>query len=363
MLIVFIDALPASKNFEISRLETSKLVPNLGYSVNLHNELFNGKTPDEMGFFGEYLYTDKVKPHEKVIFKYLNIIEFFPFKLNYLFKIFLRKFFGIKVGQIPFKYIPYFKRKGKYPFINECSSMLNSFQKFITDDLKNGLGKRDIEAIVSYKNYINSNDNGNSDIFISLCDLDGIGHKYGTFSNEYKDHLKFLKGTVEEVIDLYEISYPNEPIVLLSDHGMTDVVDYVDPTKIVSKIESEYKTKIFYDSLYMQVFFETDLNEDVKKEITNLLTTNLPIKVFTKEERIQYGVTNDKFGNILGLLNDKTAFSPNLFGFIKLKAYHGYLPNNNENKGIFLHKKISKEKITEINSIDVYNLLNENKKA
>jgi hypothetical protein len=59
MLIIFVDALPASKNFHIKNLQTSALVPNLGYSVNLHNEIFNGKTPDQMGFFGEYLYNPK----------------------------------------------------------------------------------------------------------------------------------------------------------------------------------------------------------------------------------------------------------------------------------------------------------------
>lgn len=365
MLIIFIDALPASKKFEFSRLKTSKLIPNLGYSVNLHNELFNGKTPDQMGFFGEYLYNKEVKTSKKNLFKILNLIEYFPFKLNYLFKIFLRRFLGIKIGQIPFKYVPYFKRAGKYPFIKDCTSMLDDFQTFITDDLRNGLGNRDEVAIGEFDTYIKNKSNiKNKDIFISLCDLDGIGHKFGTNSVEYEERLDYLKEKVEVILDLYEDVFPNEPIVLLSDHGMANIEEYVDATEIVKQIEKKYNAIVFYDSLYLQVFLNSDNDDDkLKEEIKSILISKLPIKIFTNEERIKYGVTNKLFGNVLGVLDDKIAFSPNLFGFIKLKAYHGYLPNRDANKGVFLHKNLRIDDLNEINSIKVYKLLNDIKKA
>ncbi|MFY7670054.1 alkaline phosphatase family protein [Tenacibaculum sp. MEBiC06402] len=364
MLIVFIDALPASKGFEFSKLKTSKLIPNLGYSVNLHNELFNGKTPDQMGFFGEYLYNEDVKPSKEYLFKALNLIEYLPFKLNYLFKIFLRKFFRVRIGQIPFKYVPYFNRKGKYPFIKECNSMLDSFKTFITDDLQNGLGNRDEVALKGVFSYLKQGNDLNKDIFISLCDLDGIGHKFGTMSPEYNQRLDYLSENVENVMNVYEEIFPNEPMVVLSDHGMSNVESYVDPRSVIKEIEKKYNSKVFYDSLYIQVFINSvnDITKDVES-ISNLLSASLPVKVFNEEERKMYGVTNKTFGNVLGVLNDRLAFSPNLFGYLKMKAYHGYLPNSDDNKGIFLHKNLIEGNLEEINSIEVYKLFNGIQKA
>ena len=112
------------------------------------------KTPDQMGFFGEYLYNSKPSSLKKTLFLFLNLLEYAPFKLSSLFKIFLRRFFNVRVGQIPFKLIPYFKREGKYPFIGECDSILNKFHCFITDDLKAGLGNRDIIAINNINSHI-----------------------------------------------------------------------------------------------------------------------------------------------------------------------------------------------------------------
>ena len=361
MLVIFIDALPASKNFELKGLKSQKLIPNLGYSVNLHNEIFNGKTPDQMGFFGEYLFSENPSKTKRLLFKILNVIEYAPFKLNYLFKIFLRKIFKVRIGQIPFKYVPLFKREGKYPFIGECPSVLDNFKKFITDDLKNGLGNRDIVAINSALDYLKKK-SPDKNIFISLCDLDGIGHKYGTKSTEYISRLDFLQHNCNRIIEEYTTKFQDAPVITLSDHGMSDVNNFVDPKKVIEKIQKEYKVKCFYDSLYLQVFVDNSSNQPESiTRIKDLLVRDLPVHVFSNQERIDYGITNPNFGNIIALLNDNLAFSPNLFGYIKMKAYHGYLANNDNNKGVFLFKNIdTPSNIQDITSIIAYDIINEN---
>ena len=359
MLIIFIDALPASKEFKIDKLNKVELIPNLGYSVNLHNEIFNGKTPDEMGFFGEYIYYSNVNLTKKYLYIFLNILEFAPFNLNKLFKIFLRKFFNIRVGQIPFGMVPYFKRIGKYPFIGECNSILDNFKKFVTDDMKNGIGNRDKIALNNIFKYF-ENQTIQKNIFISLCDLDGIGHKFGTKSIEYQNRLKFLKQNSEKLIKSYIKIFPEEPVILLSDHGMSDVQQFIDPTTTLKKIEKKYKLHCFYDSLYLHIFFR-DLDKlKHKKKIEKILSEELPIKIFSDDERESFGITNSSFGHIVGLLKNKKAFSPNLFGFLKLKSYHGYLPESKENMGIFLHKNLKFDVKKSISSIDAFKIIHEN---
>ena len=266
MLIIFVDALPASKTFKLKSLQSAKLIPNLGYSVNLHNEIFNGKTPDQMGFFGEYIYVPRPRSFKKVLFYFLNIFEYIPFKFSSLLKIFLRRFFNIRVGQIPFKLVPYFNRAGKYPFIKECDSIINRFECFITDDLKAGLGRRDSIVISKAKSYIeNYNTRKNKNVFISLCDLDGIGHKYGTSSIEYYNRIDFLKKHISEIIESYEKRCPGESIIVLSDHGMTNVDDFVDPRNVINELSKNYRLKFFYDSLYMHVFVDKSSQKDLSK--------------------------------------------------------------------------------------------------
>lgn len=359
MLIIFIDALPASKEFKIDKLNKVELIPNLGYSVNLHNEIFNGKSPDEMGFFGEYIYYSNVSLTKKYLYKFLNILEFAPFDLNKLFKIFLRKFLGVKIGQIPFRMVPFFKRKGKYPFIGECSSILDGFKKFVTDDMKNGIGKRDVIAIDNFFKYI-KNENLNKHIFLSLCDLDGIGHKYGTKSKEYHSRLSFLKLNCNKILSSYLKLFPYEPVILLSDHGMSDVDKYIDPTKTIRYIEKKYNLHCFFDSLYLHIFFKDTKCLKYKEEIESLLKSSLPVKIFSNSQRASYGITNSDFGHIICLLEDRKAFSPNLFGFKKLKSYHGYMPNNKNNMGVFYSFNLKTEITTSLSSLDAHKIIAEN---
>ena len=359
MLIVFIDALPASQKFFIKGFRRHPLLPNLGYSVNLHNEIFNGKTPDEIGFFGEYRYNPNPNKFKILFFKLLQPLEHLPFRFSGLLKVAFRRIFKIKMGQIPFEMLPYFELVGKYPFIGECDSILSKFECFVTDSKKEGLGKRDIVAINEFLAHLNR-PGFKKNIFISLCDLDGLGHKYGTASLEYEKHLKFLEKKCNTLIKCYLDNHPKEPVIVLSDHGMSDVSNYIDASKTFKKIKSQFRAIVFYDSLYFHIFLN-------KKQIINqvaietILRSELPITIFDKFDREKHGISEKKFGNIVGVLNNNYAFSPNLFGFLKLKAYHGYLPKSESNKGVFWHYNLKRAKLKdEISSLNAYDIINEN---
>ena len=61
---------------------------------------------------------------------------------------------------------------------------------------------KDINIITKGINNINShikNNTPNNNLFLSLCDLDGIGHKYGTNSIEYKNRLNFLEKHINQL--------------------------------------------------------------------------------------------------------------------------------------------------------------------
>ena len=131
---------------------------------------------------------------------------------------------------------------------------------------------------------------------------------------------------------------------------------------MLSKIQKKHKIKFFYDSLYLQIFVERSSSTDKTiHSVKKIIETELPVHVFSNSERAKYGVTSTKFGNLIALLNDGLAFSPNLFGYIKMRAYHGYLPNNDNNMGVFLYKNFEiPSDIDNVSSIKAYDLIHDN---
>lgn len=314
MLIIFVDAWPY--HFRPNKLQINRLRPNLGYSVNLHNEIFSGKSPDDIGFFGEYVFN-----REGRISKAGALIDFvLPKRFSGLLKVGLRRIFKIKVGQLNWSEIHKYKRLGTYPFLRENTSILDDFKLYVTDDLKLGLGNRDRHIIEKLKSDLISGDCVSSDnIFVSLCDLDGIGHKYGMNSPEYQDRLTLLGTWLDEIFKLYH-DCGGKDYFILSDHGMMDVHSYINIVDWTKKITKDFNADVFWDSLYIAIHTENKIDDELLKEYPD-------IHWFDSEERLKYGITSKKFGKYIGVIADGKAFSPNKFGFKKLKAYHGYIPN------------------------------------
>ena len=347
MLIIFVDAWPFA--FKPKEFKVSKLKPNLGYSVNLHNEIFAGKTPDCIGFFGEFLYQGpNAKKH------YLSLLDkLLPDRINGLIKIALRKLFNIRVGQLPWSDISVYRRVGTYPFLGESDSLLGGFKKYVTDSMPPRLGDRDKEAIKRLLSDLRSGSIANTDnLFISLCDLDGIGHKYGVGSKEYLERLSFLNDSIQDILREYTRVNPDGDYFILSDHGMMNVNEFVNISDWVKNIEREFDCKVFYDSLYIQIHANSSFPMEILRQVKG-------VHWFSQEERVKYAITNSRFGTYVGVLNAGLAFLPNKFGFKGMKAYHGYLPSTSrlENYGIAISNKNIPDSIT---SLAMYELLTEN---
>ena len=349
MLIIFVDAWPYK--YAPRNLQCKPLKPNLGHSVNLHNEIFAGKSPDDMGFFGEYHRNPGVSGQSK-LGKLADFI--LPQRFAGLFKVALRKFFNIRIGQLPFADLALYERKGKYPFIGESPSLIENFRSYITDSMKNiGLGKRDLIAVNSLlRDFRSKKIADNENIFISLCDLDGLGHKYGVGSSEYQRHLSLLEGWISEIIFEYQTLSKTAKYFLLSDHGMMNVEKHIDIREWVKRMEGKYRCNIFYDSLYVYVHSSSLLSPQNLQEIEE-------VSWFNEDERKRFGITNKSFGVHIGVMKPGFALSPNKFGFSKMKAYHGFLPSNDlkENFGIVASNASLPDEIT---SKLMFTILNEN---
>jgi predicted AlkP superfamily pyrophosphatase or phosphodiesterase len=224
------------------------------------------------------------------------------------------------------------------------------FITIVSDHLPLPLGYKDK---YSYTKTLETISISKERIFVSFPDLDGIAHKFGMDSSQYKERIEWIDSHCEKLVDKFLNRHPQGKIVVLSDHGMAKAKESVnlqlerkfgrpDPNRLV----------YFYDSLYLRIWVQ---DCSLEKEIINFLQESEIGYVLT-EERSFWGLSDPKFGKIIFLLKEGYAFVPNYFGLRLHKAYHGYHPKLESQKCIFLcnGSKIEDEPKY---LIEVYNVL------
>lgn len=338
MLILFVDALPhyIAKDLKFTERclkNVNSLTPGYGYSVNLHSELFAGKAPDEVGFFGEWKFKGFTKP--TFFFRVAAAIEdYFP-SCTRILKLFLNKFLRAGICYIPFRFLPLFEKAGVYPLVrkNVVDSVIDQYEfcECIADRVSAGLGKKDV---VVYSKAIKAIESNEKNIFVSMCDLDGMFHEFGVDSNEIQNKISSLDEDIINIVDKYQEKFPAEPIILLSDHGICDVHTKVElDLNRYSDLIKSGELVYFYDSLYLQVWLKSG-DESLLDEITEYLIQNFNLEVITSEMRVNNGLTDGTFGDRIFVLKEGYGFTPNFFGFRCLKSYHGYNPIYTKSKGV-----------------------------
>jgi hypothetical protein len=354
MLIIFVDALPhlVAKKFQsLNKVSVSPLTPGYGYSVNLHAELFAGVTPDEAGYFGELLYgkrTQKLGPIWGLLAKLELRFAGFARLIRLFFNIITRR----RVGYIPLAFKGIFSKKGVYPLVHptEFESIFDKieFSKHIADKVRAPLGEKDNIVFTTAFDMVAK---GQKHIFISMCDLDGMYHEYGESHDKIHKKLDWLDSKIGLIWKEYNKLNPEEPIFLLSDHGISNAPKHV--TFNYQKYSNEIlngELIVFFDSLYLAFWADSD---DLTNKVLNDLH-ELPGKLLSEEHRISRGLTDKRFGDHIFLLTEGYGFCPNFFGFRPLKSYHGYDPDLPKSKGVIATNVEIK---SEIKNLDVYQLL------
>ena len=336
MLIVFIDAYPFERASDLQaqldhELSVRGLEPGFGYSVNLHNELFSGLGPDEIGYFGEWNFAC-FPDHSKLKLAGFALIEKFP-RIFRFWRLFLNKIARVRKFYIPARFSGSFVRKGIYPFVmRKCIDNIlekNDFAFCVADAVRAPLNRKDQVALEDALKTIHA---GKKNVLVSLCDLDGLFHEYGTTSKQVAEKIEWLSQTINSLISEYLIRHPSGDIVVLSDHGICDVDRKInlDLSSFASEIASGTLV-YFYDSLYLAVWSK---DRDCQERFTRFVTDNYGLERISKEERSEKHLSKPIFGDEIFICPEGACFSPNFFGFRTLKAYHGYHPRCTKSHGV-----------------------------
>jgi len=335
-LVIFIDGFPYYylRKAEYFSTFSRKLevIPGFGYSVNIHAELFGGYTPDDVGYFNEWgLKTEasslgKIRP----LIALLDLLGRF-----YLLDRILHKTISYQVGfigNIPFRYVNEFSRRGRSIY-SKAFPKPTLFSKNILRLIlpcTSEIGMKDREVYIKALEAIGKVDN----VFVAFEDLDGISHKYGVGSPQYDHKIRELDQWVRDLVTKFLRETDKGKVVVLSDHGMVNVTQGV-RIDLESKIGHAGRDTYLYflDSTLLRVWV---FDDGLWVKINNYLSSLNCGMVINFREREKYGISNREWGDIIFLLNEGNVFSPSFLGRKLPKAMHGYHPELESQKGIFL---------------------------
>jgi len=337
VLVIFIDALPgrfADRLPGLASLGTVReLTPGFGYSVNLHAELFLGRRPDEVGFFGEYkLDLESLDIHPDLPSRVLGLAESMLPRSTRLGRLLVAKLAGRSHGYIPFAFRHRFSRAGFYPLTTSgVGSILDEFdwEVCVADRVPAGLGRKDRVALERARGAVAR---GERHLFVSLCDLDGLFHEYGIEHPVVDRKLRVLDREVTALVSRYRARYPDEGFAVISDHGIQRCVGHVD-LGLPRLMRRFPRVTFFADSLYLSVWSNDPGElERAREEIGSIRQ----LRFVDVPERGAYGIASRAFGDLLYVADEGYAIHPNFFGFRRSKAYHGYHPEHPMSRGLLV---------------------------
>jgi len=364
-LVIFVDALPYSfvdkykSNIWMNGKAYYKLEPNIGYSSNLHWQLFGNVYPDDIGFFTDWSYSKE--PNKAVVA--LSRLLSFTDRIGNL-GLYIKKFLDRILLQknvfanIPFRFRPLFRQNPEYLFFSSNTTRkLDVFKEFdliLDDEIKVSFS----ELLVRLENSISKK---NRNIFISFGFADHLGHELSR-SGRYDELINSHMEKLDIQITKYLEANPSEIVVIVSDHGMSNIEKEVDlHLESYFGKESTCNFLSYKDSAIMRLYIFDKTKEQV---INEYLSKSEFGHLLTKEERILYRVSNLKFGDFIFVLYDGFVFSDNWFGKTIRKSkieygMHGFWPKSKDQQAVVITNQPSLVKSSELTYDDFYHLIRE----
>ena len=188
-------------------------------------------------------------------------------------------------------------------------------------------------------------------MFIAQAHLDHIMHKHGIGSREFDNELNVINLRIKRLWEGIEGSGGGE-LWIISDHGMAQVNH---PAKFPGELLRKKKLckSYFIDATMVRIW---GCPEKYRQQLNSALES-LPGKMLTEQERSQWGIESELFGDIIFLLEEGYMFAPSFVGDEVMKSMHGYWPDLPSQQGVLLTMEKGAEAVTQpASALEAYRL-------
>jgi predicted AlkP superfamily pyrophosphatase or phosphodiesterase len=162
-------------------------------------------------------------------------------------------------------------------------------------------------------------------LYMKFSHLDHLGHKYGPQPSMFEDELGKIDSYVEDIINLAKIYRDTLSIIIVADHGMSQVHSKVNIADELSQLNSQMYNDylVFIDSTLARFWF---FNERAMNEISDMLERLKYGHVISPEEKKSLHIPADpQYGELFFVLDEGFINHPSFFNQkSEVKGMHGY---------------------------------------
>jgi predicted AlkP superfamily pyrophosphatase or phosphodiesterase len=190
--------------------------------------------------------------------------------------------------------------------------------------------------------------------FYFSYEVDPIGHYSGPKSKEIKQIMNLIDKQIAKIYNEAKQKYKKVNLFVFSDHGMVEIKDTVNVKQVLDKSDlkpiKDYI--VFYDSTMVRFWTK---NKDTQKKIIKILSKVQHLTYLDDKIKAKYKIRfkTRKWGDLMFLADPGYRIFPDYFAPVRFntKGMHGYWPEYEEGKGIFITNAF-KTKKKGINVVD-----------
>jgi predicted AlkP superfamily pyrophosphatase or phosphodiesterase len=325
-----------------------KLKTVFGFSSTCEPSIFSGRYPTEHGHWSSYFYDEKGSP-----FKAFRFMKHLPNKIfgNWRVRKILEKYIYAKnkytgyfsTYNVPYDKLGYFDYLEKHDYfvpggILKTDTILDyCAQKNIPYHCSNWRLSEEENISIARKEIETQQ---NQFMYLYLPHLDAVLHKYGKFHKNVDKKIRWLEKHINELYELAVEKYEDVDFYVLSDHGMTDTIQDFDLIAAIEELDLTYGKDYIamYDSTMARFWF---LNDRAEKKITEKLNSIHVGKILNQDdlEYLHVNFEDNKFGDIIFLLDPGVLLCPSYMGQNTLKGMHGFHPDDADSYACLLSNK------------------------
>ncbi len=353
-----------------------QLKPNFGFCER--SEVFTGTRPVVNGYLTAFAYGPDHSPFAPYKWE-LKLWQPLDWLLNGRYvRYALRRYLSARgctapVYQIPLSLLPLFAltedarehwKQGGFSIESVFDILLAEQKSFYYDaftslGLKNGDDANRISLLLAHvgeQHHL---------FLLYVGSPDAVCHRYGTDSDESRVMLRQVDAQVAEIHAEFRECYSDLNLVLVGDHGMTDVVHYLDVNaelrdafSRMANVRMGRDCLMFLDSTMARFWFR---NSEAEPAIRSLLSMPQFVQcgqILTKElaRELHIPPPPNPYGDLIWLANPGVVVFPDYFHTYRpVKAMHGYHPDHPTAKGMAIinTSDVERKKIEEAHLIDV----------
>ena len=175
-------------------------------------------------------------------------------------------------------------------------------------------------------------------VYLGYCEM---AHFWGTTSERLTRLLKSFDSKIEKIYTSLQENYDSFDFVIVGDHGMVDVTEYVDIQKTFFDVTKKFGMKAgrdivyFIDSTMFRIWFADHVELTFREEIQKVLEKALNDKLDHKSEYLQN--FKPEYGDLIFLLKPGKVFYPDFFSNNKNLGMHGYDGAHLQQLGSYYH--------------------------